>query len=208
MLISNTSHTASTNAMNIATIGKDSVTVSIMDIAPANALIHRKSALFEHLVRTVSTLKGLNTSSELIHLMRQDLPVDTRYRLQEAQSVSNSVRDWVIGIATLEPQAFLDVNMDEVTIDLRNKPAKRSPRIKLTRFCFTAKGGDLDSNISPGAAFSFEFYLWLNQHSLDSVLDEIQILNPPAKVLRLPVSSMEYTNDATPRTPESQKTVL
>ena len=208
MLISNTSHTASTNAMNIATIGKDSVTVSIMDIAPANALIQRKSALFEHLVRTVSTLKGLNTSSELIHFMRQDLPVDTRYRLQEAQSVSNSVRDWAIGIATLEPQAFLDVNMDEVTIDLRNKPAKRSPRIKLTRFCFNAKGGNLDSRISPGASFSFEFHLWLNQHSLDSVSDEIQILNPPAKVLRLPVSSMEYPNDATPRTPESQKAVL
>ena len=105
--VPNSRHTASANGMKIATIGKDSVPVLIMDIAPANALIHRKFASFKHLVQTVSTLKGLHTSSEFIHFMSQHLPVETIYALQEAQSMYTSVQNWVIGVATLKPPAFL-----------------------------------------------------------------------------------------------------
>ena len=65
--ISNPPHTVSANGMKIATIGKDSVPVSIMNIAPANDLIHRKAASFDHLVRKVSTIKVLHTFSELIY---------------------------------------------------------------------------------------------------------------------------------------------
>ena len=60
--ISKLTHAVSANGIKIATIGKDSIPVSIIDIVPANALIHRKASSFEHLVRTVSTLKGLHTS--------------------------------------------------------------------------------------------------------------------------------------------------
>ena len=158
-LLSNPAHTASTNVMDISTIGKDPVPVYIMEIAPANALIHRKAASFEHLVWTVSTLNGLHISSKSIHLIIQKLSVDTISALQEAQSVYNSLRDCVICIATLEPQVFLHGNMDEVTIDMSNEPAKRSLRIKLMRFCCTTKESDLDSRISPGIASSFEFCL-------------------------------------------------
>ena len=63
----------------------------------------------------VSTLKGLHTSSETIQLFIQKLPVDTSSSLQEVQSVSTPVQDWVISIVTLKLQAFLDGNMDEVT---------------------------------------------------------------------------------------------
>ena len=56
--------------------------------------------------------------------MNQNLPVDTRFSLQEEQSVSTSVQDWVIGNATIKQQAFLDGNMDEVTTDMSNEPAK------------------------------------------------------------------------------------
>ena len=69
--LSNPAYTASANGMNITNIGNDSVPVSIMDIAPTNDLIHRKAASFEHLVRTMSTLKGLYNSSELIHFTSQ-----------------------------------------------------------------------------------------------------------------------------------------
>ena len=89
--LSNPAHTKSDNGTKISTIGKDSVPISIMDITPANALIHRKYASFEHLVRTLSTLKGLYNSSKLIHFMSQKLPVETSSALQEAQSVSSSV---------------------------------------------------------------------------------------------------------------------
>ena len=61
--IYNPTHTVSANDMNIVTTGKDSVPVSIVDIAPASNLIHQKDASFEHLVQTVSKLKGLRTSS-------------------------------------------------------------------------------------------------------------------------------------------------
>ena len=134
--------------MNIATIGKDSVPMSIMDIAPANAPIHQKAASFEHLVWTVSTLKGLHTSSKFIHFMSQQLYMDTSSTILEAQSVSTSVRNWAIGVATLKPQAFLDGNMDEVTTKMSNVPANLSPWIKLTRICCTTKGSDLDIRIS------------------------------------------------------------
>ena len=66
--------------------------------------------------------------------MIQQLYVDTSSALQEAQSVSNYVQDRMICIPTIEPQAFLDGNMDEVMIYMSNKPAKRSPRIKLMIF--------------------------------------------------------------------------
>ena len=72
-----------------------------MDIAPKNALLHRKDASFEHLVWTVPTLKGLHTSSKLIHIMRQNLPLETRSSIQEAQSVFTSIQYWMIGAATL-----------------------------------------------------------------------------------------------------------
>ena len=58
--ISNPAHNASSDDMKIPTIGKDSVPVSITDIAPVSVLILRKSASFEHLVRTVSMIKGLH----------------------------------------------------------------------------------------------------------------------------------------------------
>ena len=78
-------HASSINEIKIANIGKYSVPISIIDIAPANALIHSKSAFFEHLVWTVSTLKGLHTSSEFIHFMSQHLPVETmHYRRHRA----------------------------------------------------------------------------------------------------------------------------
>ena len=77
--IFNHAHGASKNGMKIATIGKESVPVLIMDISPANALIQQKFASSEHLVRAVSTLKGLYTSSELIHFMIQQIHVDNNY---------------------------------------------------------------------------------------------------------------------------------
>ena len=61
----------------IDNISKDSVPVYIMDIAPENTLIHRKATSSDNLVWTVSTLKGLHTSSKLIHLMSQHIPVET-----------------------------------------------------------------------------------------------------------------------------------
>ena len=97
--------------------------------------------------------------------MNQNLPVDTSFSLQEEQSVSTSVQDWVIGNATIKQQAFLDGNMDEVTTDMINEPAKRSPRIKLMIFCCTVKGDDLNSRISPGVTSSFDFFLLLPQNS-------------------------------------------
>ena len=128
-LILNPAHASSSNGMNISAIGKDSIPKSIMDIAPANALIRRKAASFENLVWTVSKLKVLHTSSELIHFVIQKLPVETISALQEAQIVSTSVQNWVIDVATLKPQAFLDGNMEEVTTDMSIEPAKQSPRI-------------------------------------------------------------------------------
>ena len=162
--LSNPAHTASTNGMKISTINKDSLPVSIMDISPANALNQRKAASFEHLVWTVSKLNVLHTSSELIHFMSQQLHIDTRSSFQEVRSVSNYVWNWMVCIATLKPQAFLDGNMDEVTTDMINKTAKWLPRIKLMRFCCTAKGCDLDSRIGPCVASSLEFCLRLPQH--------------------------------------------
>ena len=85
--IYNPTNTASTNGTKLSSIGKDSVTVSIMYIAPANALIHRKAASFEHLIWMVYTLKGLHTSSKLIHLASHQIPVDTRSSLQKAQII-------------------------------------------------------------------------------------------------------------------------
>ena len=122
-LISNTAHASSSNEINIATTGRDSVHVMIIDIALANALIHRKSASFEHLVRNMSALKLLHTSSQLIHVMIHQLPVDTIYLLQEAQSLYTFVQNWVIAVATLEPQAFLGGKMDKVTKYMSNEPA-------------------------------------------------------------------------------------
>ena len=113
-------HASSINEIKIAKIGKESVPISIIDIAPANALIHSKSALFEHLVWTVSTLKGLHNASELIHFMSQELLVDNSSTLQEVQSLSTSIQKWVVGVAALEPQAFLDGNMDESTTYMNN----------------------------------------------------------------------------------------
>ena len=175
-----------------------------MEIKPVNALIHRKDASFDHLVWMVSTLNGLHTSSELMHFMIHQLPVDTSSTLQEAHRLSNYVRGWVICIATLKPQAFLDVNTDEVTIDTINKPAKQSPRIKSMRFCGTTKGGDLDIRISPGDSSSFEFCLRFPQHSWGPLLDEVQVLSSPNKVLHFPSSSMKSSNGAAPRTTERQ----
>ena len=83
-LIFNPAYTASSNGMKIATIGKDSAPVSIMDIAPANALILRKAASFEHLVWGVHTLNWLYTFSKLIQFMSKKLPVDTSSALQES----------------------------------------------------------------------------------------------------------------------------
>ena len=95
-----------------------------MDIAPANTMIYRKSASFKHLVWAVSTLKGLHTSSKLIHFMIQKIPVDTIYALQEAQSLSTSVKNWVIGVTTLELQELIDGNMDKVMTEMSNEPTK------------------------------------------------------------------------------------
>ena len=75
----NPAHTASAHGINIAIIGEGSAHVSIMGIAPANALIHSKWESFEHTVWQVSTLKWLHTSSEWIHFMSQHLPVNTNY---------------------------------------------------------------------------------------------------------------------------------
>ena len=46
----NPAHTASAHGINIAIIGEGSAHVSIMGIAPANALIHSKCESFEHTV--------------------------------------------------------------------------------------------------------------------------------------------------------------
>ena len=73
--LSNPAHTKSSNGMKISTIDKDSVSVSIIDIAPANELIHKKAAWFEYLVQMVSMLKVLHTSSEFIHFMSHHIPV-------------------------------------------------------------------------------------------------------------------------------------
>ena len=161
--------------------------------------------LLKYLVWTVSTLEGLHNSSKLIHFMRQHLLVETSSATQEAQSLSNSVWDWVIAIATIEPQAFLDVNMDKVTTDMRNEPSKRSPRIKLMIFCWNTKGSDLDIRINPGVAYSFKFFLRLPQHYWELVSDDIHILSSPAKVLHFPVSSIKYSNNAAPHTHDIQK---
>ena len=80
--IANLIFNASTNGMNIATIGKYSVHVSIMYIAPTNTFILHKASSFEHLVWTVSLLKGLHNSFKLIHFMSQQLTLDTIYTLQ------------------------------------------------------------------------------------------------------------------------------
>ena len=78
------SNPASSNFIQRDTIGKNSVPVSIMDIAPANALILRKAASFEHLVWAVYTLNWLYTFSKLIQFMSKKLPVDTSSALQES----------------------------------------------------------------------------------------------------------------------------
>ena len=99
-----------------------------MDIAPANtpanAPIHRKSTSFDNIVRTLSTLKGLHNSYKLIHFMIQKIPVDTIYALQEAQSLSTSVQNWLIGVTTLELQELIDGNMDKVMTEMSNEPTK------------------------------------------------------------------------------------
>ena len=94
--------------------------------------------------------------------------------------------------------------MDEVTTDMSNEPAKRSPKIKLMRLFFPGKGVELDISISPDIASYFDFCLWLRQHSWESVLDEIRILSSPAKVLNNLSSLMKYPKDSAPRTPKRQ----
>ena len=79
--------------MKIAIIGKDSVLVSVMDVAPANALTHRKYGSFASLVQTADTLNSIHTSYELIHSVSQQLPVYTSSALQEYQIVSTSIRE-------------------------------------------------------------------------------------------------------------------
>ena len=175
-----------------------------MDISPENALIHRKAASFEHLVWTVSMLKGFHTSSKLINLMIHQLPLDTIPTLQESQSVSNYVQDWAISIVTLKLYASLDVNMYEVTKDMINEPAKKPHRIKLMIFCCTVKGIKFDSRISPGIAPSFKFFLRLPKHSWDPVSEEVQVLISPAKALHFTGYSMKFINSSTPLTPKRQ----
>ena len=75
----------------------------------------------------------------------------------------------------------------------------------MTRFFCTEKGSDLDISISLGVTSSFEFCICLPQHSWDLVLDDIQVLISPAKVLHFPCSLRKHPNSAAHRTPESQK---
>ena len=118
--------------------------------------------------------------------------------------MSTSVQNWVVGVTTLEPQAFLDRNMDDVTTDMSKKPAKRCPKIKLIRFVFNAKGNELYIRISPGVTSSFKFCLRLPQHSWELVSDEIKLLSSPAKVLHFSGSLSKSINSAAPHTPERQ----
>ena len=123
--------------------------------------------------------------------MIQKIPVDTSSSLQESQSVSTSVQNWVISIATLEPQAFLISNMDEVTTDTSKKPSNIYPWIKPIIFVCIVKDIGLDIMISLGITSSFEFFLRLPQHSWDSVLDDIELISSPAKTFHSPCSLRE-----------------
>ena len=128
--------------------------------------------------------------------------------LQEAKSLSNFFQDWMIYIATLELQAFLDGNMYKVMTDMVNKSAKWYPRIKLMIFWCNVKGGNLDRSISPGVASYFVFFLCLPRHYWCPVSDEVQVLSSLAKVLHFPGSSMKFTNCADPCTPERQTIIF
>ena len=70
------------NCTKIEMIGKDSVLVSMMDVAPANPLTHSNAASITSLVKTVDTLKIIHTSSDLIHFVSQQLHVDISSALQ------------------------------------------------------------------------------------------------------------------------------
>ena len=58
--------------------------------------------------------------------------------------------------------------------------------------------------ISPCVTSSFNFCLFLPQHSWDLVLYEIEILSSLAKVLHFPGSLSKSPNDAAPHTPGRQ----
>ena len=111
----------------------------------------------------------------------------------------------MICIANLKPQAFLNVNMDEVTTYMINKPAKRSPRISLMRFFCTAKESDHDSRISLGVASSFEICICLPERSWYPVSDEVHVLIFLVKVLHFPGSLMKSPNGVAPCTLERQR---
>ena len=59
-------------------------------------------------MQTVENLKSIHTSSELIHFVSQQLPVEKSSALQESQIVSTSIRESLFLIKHIEPLAFID----------------------------------------------------------------------------------------------------
>ena len=53
-----------------------------MDVAPENSLTHKKATSYARLVKKVDTLHIIHISSDLIHFVSQQLPVDRSSALQ------------------------------------------------------------------------------------------------------------------------------
>eukprot|EP00957_Ditylum_brightwellii_P117503 8962024-Ditylum_brightwellii.AAC.1 len=134
----------------ITMIGKGVTPVSVLDDAPSNTLTHRKFTSFASLVQMVSTCKGCHSSSELIHFISSQLPVDANPALQEDQSVPSAIHDCVFHINHLEPLTFLDSKMDTVATKMSNDSTEWTQGIKMLCFGCHVKGSATYIRIGDG----------------------------------------------------------
>ena len=90
---------------------------------------------FNTLANSVCSLLGFHTVADLISLVSDELPLDTRAAFQEAQTAANLIVDKVVTYSNVKPLAFLTstakvINFSDDITDL----AKRHEDITFLRF--------------------------------------------------------------------------
>ena len=171
-----------------------------MDVAPENSLTHRNSTSFVRIVQTVNTLKSIHTSSELIHFVSQQLPVDTSSALQESQSVSTPIRESLFFLKHLKPISFLDSKMYALTTTMKNNPKKRTPGIKMLRVWYHVEGIHLDGRIGDEVELNVDFCLRLPQHYWGSASYNVSLLSSAVKSSAIgTIQAYAYNGPITPK---------
>ena len=172
----------------IVYVGKDKTPLNILDMAPIDGDVWKKSASFESLSSTIRGQMEAHSSVDLISIISQEMPIDVTAAYMESTKIKNSMMSSMTDIGSLSGISFLlgDGSKAQSLVSCADKD--RIEDLSYIKIGCYLDGTTVDNRISlPG--LDLQYCLKLPQSSYDPGTSNITAFSTPGTLAKISPNS-------------------